>query len=181
MTWKNLQVQWKKLFESVSSSESHPSSGKELEDLVRSAFELSGAVALGPYSVPDAPERNSHKQLEQIDGFVFHQGLHCLVEAKHHREKVDFGPIAKMKMQLMRRPPATIGCIFSVLGFTEPAMILTRFSAPHSILLWEADDIEFGLAQEDMGKVLQLKHRYLTMYGIPFVNVEQLNEMEKDR
>ncbi|MFN9817569.1 MAG: ParA family protein, partial [Pseudanabaena sp.] len=44
------------------------------------------------------------------------------VESKDFADKkVDIAPIAKLRNQLLRRPTATVGLVFSRTGFTDPA------------------------------------------------------------
>ncbi len=43
---------------------------------------------------------------------------------------VNFEPIAKLRSQLMRRPSSAIASLFSMGGFTEPALSLLNFIYP---------------------------------------------------
>jgi hypothetical protein len=52
-------------------------------------------------------------EVEQIDGVVYSDELACLVECKDEAGKVNFEPIAKLRNQLLRRPGAAIGMVFS--------------------------------------------------------------------
>ena len=86
--------------------------GKAFEYLILRAFELEGARVVWPY----------RGWLEQVDGAVYVDGLSCLIECKHWKESLDFTPIARFKARVDRRPPATVGLLFSVSGFTMPAL-----------------------------------------------------------
>ncbi|MCU0352569.1 MAG: hypothetical protein MUD08_02330 [Cytophagales bacterium] len=142
-------------------------SGKALEYLVIRAFELSGSEVTYPYQV-----KFSKQVIEQIDGVVYHKGLACLVECKEYQQDaVNFEPIAKLRNQLMRRPAATVASIFSLSGFTEPALTLSNFVSPQTILLWEKDEIEYGLKNKNMSHCLWIKYKYCIEHGISNFNV----------
>jgi len=142
-------------------------SGKALEYLVIRAFELSGAEVTYPYQVT-----LSKQVIEQIDGVVYYKGLSCLVESKEYQQDaVNFEPIAKLRNQLMRRPAATIASVFSLSGFTEPALTLSNFISPQTILLWEKDEIAYGLQNNNMGDCLWMKYRCCIEHGISNYNV----------
>ncbi len=114
--------------------------GKAFEFLILRLFELEGAIIRYPYSVDILGESNA----EQIDGVIHFEELNLsvIVEFKDYSKNVNIEPIAKLRNQLLRRPSNAIGSIFSTTGFTMPALILTQFIAPQTILLWEKDHIE---------------------------------------
>ncbi|RKG94091.1 restriction endonuclease [Corallococcus terminator] len=134
--------------------------GKAFEHLILRAFEIEGAEVTWPFSV-----RRDGQELEQIDGAVRDDGLSCLVEAKHWAEKVDYTTIAKLRAQLNRRPSQVIGSVFSASGYTAPAKVLAQFTASPNVLLWELDDIEYGLKNRAMRKGLQAKFRHAVEHG----------------
>jgi hypothetical protein len=136
--------------------------GKALEYFLLRAFELEGAEVSYPYRIRMAAisAKESQTDLEQIDGVVYVNGMSCLIECKDNEKKrIDFEPIAKLRSQLMRRPSSTIASIFSMTGFTEPAMMLLNFIYPQTILAWEADEIEFCLQNKSFSKGLTEKYR----------------------
>lgn len=135
--------------------------GKAFEYLVLRAFQLEGAEVRWPYRVTIGSE-----EIEQIDGFVYVEGLTCLIECKDQSEKVRIEPIAKLRNQLLRRPATTVGLVFSRNGFTEPAIILTQFLAPQTILLWDGDEVIFALQQARMRRALMDKYRYCAEHGL---------------
>lgn len=140
--------------------------GKALEYLIIRAFQLEGANVKYPYSVSIEGE-----EAEQIDGIVYSSGLSCLVECKDLTDKVNVEPIAKMRNQLLRRPSATIGIIFSRSGFTDPALTLAQFNAPQTILLWGTDEIDFALQYKYFQQGLIDKYRYCVSHGYPDYNI----------
>ena len=135
--------------------------GKGLEYLILRAFELEGAEVTWPFSV-----RFEGYELEQLDGTINDDGLICLVEAKHEKKKIAYGPIAKLRSQLSRRPGQALGAIFSVSGFTREATILAQFHPPTNIVFWELDDIRHGLSTSGMRAGLKAKFQYAVKYGL---------------
>jgi hypothetical protein len=76
-----------------------------------------------------------------------------------------------MRNQLLRRPAATIGAIFSRSGFTAPAFTLAQYLAPQTILLWEGEELEFALGHEAMCRYLIDKYRYSVEEGMRHYNI----------
>jgi hypothetical protein len=145
--------------------------GEALEYLVLRAFELDSAeaaVVRYPYVV-----RLFDKTVEEIDGAVHLPGLSCLVESKDRGESVAFGPIAKMRSQLLRRPAGTIGVLFAKGEFTEPAIRLAHFTMPQAILLWPGAELELALRSERVCQFLRLKHRACVEDGIPDYDIRE--------
>jgi hypothetical protein len=131
-----------------------------LEYFILRAFELEGAEVRYPYSVPlnRISTQNSQRDMEQIDGVVYTQGIACLIECKDYKEAINFEPIAKLRSQLMRRPSSTIASIFSLSGFTEPALMLLNFIQPQTILAWEKDEITYCLEKRSFCNALVRKY-----------------------
>ncbi len=139
--------------------------GKAFEYLVPRAFELDGAVVRWPYEV------ELHGQVvEQIDGAVQVAGLYCLLECKDQKERLAIAPVAKMRNQLLRRPAASIGLIFSTSGYTAPAMELVGFLGSQTILLWYPEEIKLALDKERIVPLLQFKYRRCVEEGDPDVD-----------
>jgi len=159
--WEQLRALWQDIQEDNTLSDWQ--SGKAFEYFIIRAFELevSSKQVRYPYGVSMnviSPKENN-KDLEQIDGCVYVEGVSCLIECKDYRKKIDFEPIAKLRNQLMRRPSGTIASIFNMEGFTEPAMMLLNFIYPQTILVWEKDEIEYCLNEESFSKGLIEKYR----------------------
>jgi hypothetical protein len=136
--------------------------GKAFEYIVLRAFELEGAHVQWPFSVTLYGET-----LEQIDGAVHSNGLHCLIESKDYQEPINIEPIAKLRNQLMRRPAGTIGLVFARSGFTLPAITLTRMISPLNILLWEFGELEYAIGNVTMCQALQTKFLYAVERSMP--------------
>jgi hypothetical protein len=136
--------------------------GKAFEYLVLRAFQLDGADIRWPYSV-----RLFDEELEQIDGVIYYSGLSCLVESKDFvKDAVDTAPIAKLRNQLLRRPAGTLAAMFSRTGFTAPARSLSYFALPQTVLLWEGEELEYGLEQESICQQLVQKYRACVEEGL---------------
>lgn len=134
--------------------------GKAFEHLVVRAFELNKLTVEYPYHVP--PGGNP---IEEIDGVVYLGDIGFLLECKDRRS-TDVEAVAKLGLQLLRRPPATMGCVFATGQFTRPALTLADFAIPHRILLWSESDVDIALGRRDFKAMLQEKHRQLVMYGM---------------
>lgn len=154
--------------------------GKALEYLILRAFEVDGATVRYPFSVKIDGEIT-----EQIDGVIHIDGLSCLVEAKDYgREpdpndpndtntgnKVNFEPLAKLRNQLLRRPGATIGSLFTTSGFTSPALTLAKYLAPQTILLWEKAHLEEAMRRQKICSLLVQKYHWCVETGEPDFDV----------
>jgi Restriction endonuclease len=142
--------------------------GKAFEYLVLRAFELDGADVRYPF-----PASLFGEEVEEIDGAVYWGGMSCLVESKDLAGPVDFGPIAKLRSQLQRRPAETLGIFFSRNGFTVPALMLAQFLSPQSILLWRGDELEYALTQRSIGEALLRKYRARVEEGLSDYNIRR--------
>ncbi|MBP6822203.1 MAG: hypothetical protein KA368_11715 [Acidobacteria bacterium] len=163
--WRDLVGLWNKM---NSGTEVDWKPGKALEYLVLRAFQLEGAEVQWPYQV-----NVSGETIEQIDGVVYSDNLCCLIECKDLAEPVNIEPIAKPRNQLLRRPAATIGVIFSRTGFTTSAVTLAQFLAPQTILLWEGIEIEYALKKRVFRRSLDEKYRFCVENGFPNYNIKQ--------
>ncbi len=140
--------------------------GKAFELLVLRAFELEGAHIVWPYLVSPIAPLDSTGLMEQIDGAIYVDGMACVVESKHHRRPIDFGPIARFKARLDRRPPGVMGLMFSVSGFTKPALLETYFHPLRNLLLWTGADVDLALTR-GMRTGLRAKWRHAVERAVP--------------
>ena len=134
--WDNLIKLWSEI---ESGNTPNWDAGKALEYLILRAFQLNKSEVTWTYSVYLDGE-----EIEQIDGVVYADGLSCIIECKDTAKPVKIEPIAKLRNQLLRRPAATIGSIFSRSGFTEASETLAGFVAPQTILLWGGEEIKYS-------------------------------------
>ncbi|MEA3341844.1 MAG: restriction endonuclease [Chloroflexota bacterium] len=167
-SWKELLDLWKAI-----KADNTPGwgTGKAFEYLVLRAFQLEGAYVVWPYMVTigELTKTETKETAEQIDGFIHTvDGLACLVECKDYgKDRVNVEPIAKLRNQLLRRPSVVIGIAFSRGGFTDPASLLARFTAPQIILLWGGDEVEIALQNQWFCKGLTAKYRVCVAKGLP--------------
>jgi hypothetical protein len=139
--------------------------GKAFEYLVPRLFELDGARVRWPYNI------NLHGHIiEQIDGAVQAAGLHCLLECKDENDPLAIAPLAKMRNQLLRRPPSSIGLLFSTSGYTKPAQLLTGYLSGQTILLWHPEEIKQALDRRGIVSVLEDKYRVCVEEGVHDIN-----------
>lgn len=139
--------------------------GKALEYLIVRAFDLDGAKVRWPYET-----EMEGVVVEQIDGAIVAGHLHCLIECKNESKPLAIAPIAKMRNQLQRRPPATIGLIFSTSGYTGLAQTLARYIGSQTILLWNPSEIEHVVKRKRIVALLEAKYRYCVETGVNDAN-----------
>ena len=89
---------------------------------------------------------------------MYADGLSCLIECKHWKEPLDYAPIARFKARVDRRPPATVGLLFSVSGFTAPALHEAHVQPVRNVLLWAMPDVDLAL-RRGMRAALGVKWR----------------------
>jgi Restriction endonuclease len=143
--------------------------GRAFEYLILRAFQLDGAVIRWPYRV------DLHGEIvEQIDGVVVAAGLHAMVESKDQRDPVAIEPIAKLRNQLMRRPVATIGMVFSSSRYTAPALVLASYLAGQTILLWYAGEVSLALEKERIVPLLEAKYLGCVTDAVPDTDTTRL-------
>jgi hypothetical protein len=132
-------------------------------------FELDGARVRWPYEV-----RLHGYIVEQIDGAVEASGLRCLLECKDEKERLEIAPVAKMRNQLLRRPAASVGLIFSTSGYTQPAELLAGYLGSQTILLWQPREIKLAVEKGRIVPLLEVKYRLCVEEGIPDADTADL-------
>jgi hypothetical protein len=137
--------------------------GKAFEYLILRAFEIEGAEVQYPYAVT-----MQDVEVEQIDGAVHVDGVSALVESKDFGDdrRVNIEPISKLRSQLLRRPSSTIGMLFSRTGFTDPALVLSQYLSPQTILVWQGQEIEYALNNSRFRRGLMVKYRMAVHRGV---------------
>lgn len=123
----------------------------------------------------DTPEWRDGEALEYLVLLAFElDNSHvCLVESKDWGRNVPFGPIAKMRSQLLRRPAGTIGIMFVKEAFTQPAIWLAHFTLPQAILLWPGDELQSALEAGRICDFLRMKHRVRVENGMPDYDIRE--------
>ncbi len=143
--------------------------GKAFEHIVLRGFDLEqGGIVSWPYSVP-----LNGSIIEQIDGAVHLDTLSCLVETKDYADPLNIEPIAKLRNQLMRRPASTIGLVFTMSDFSDPAKSLTRIMNPLSVLLWDYQELKHAITNKVMCKGLKTKYMYAVEWGMPDYDIRK--------
>lgn len=145
--------------------------GKAFELLVLRAFEQEGAYVVWPYLVSPLAPLDLSGMVEQIDGAIYVDGMSCLVESKHQRAPIHFGPVARFKARLDRRPPGVLGLMFSVSGFTDPALREAYIHPVRNVLLWDGADIAFAI-RHGMRAGLQAKWRWAVERATPDLKLD---------
>lgn len=167
LDWGGLRQLWRTIQQRITPP--GWAAGKSFEYAVLRAFELDGATVRYPFTVT-----LEGQTVEQVDGAVHVGALSCLVEAKDYVAAINFEPVAKMRSQLLRRPAATIGSIFTTSSFTAPALTLAKFLAPQTILLWEAAHFGYALQHERISDLLVRKYQWCAETGEPDFDVTLL-------
>jgi hypothetical protein len=146
-----------------------PNDGKAFENLILSAFKNEGAIVKSSYSVSIF-----ETIVEQIDGAVHlpSSNISMLIECKNQSANVNIEPMAKLRNQLLRRPSGTIGSVFTTAAYTYPAIMLSHFVFPQTILLWEKMEIDYCLKNNCFIPGAKAKYRYALEEGIPNFNAE---------
>jgi Restriction endonuclease len=135
--------------------------GKAFEYLVPRLFELDGAIVRWPYEV----HLHGHV-VEQIDGAIKVAGLYCLLECKDQKEPLAIAPVAKMRNQLQRRPSASVGMIFSMSAYTQPARVLVGYLGIQTILLWFPGELRLAIDRQRIVPLLEFKYGVCVEEGI---------------
>jgi hypothetical protein len=100
--------------------------------------------------------------------------LHCLLECKNEKDPLAIAPVAKMRNQLLRRPAASVGLIFSTSGYTQPAQVLAGYLGSQTILLWHPEEINLAVDNGRIIPLLEVKYRACVEDGIHDVNTAVL-------
>ncbi len=142
--------------------------GSVFERWIVEAFRLDGADVDAPYVVTMTTSR---RPMEQIDGLVRSHWQAFIIESKNWAKDVDFAPIARLNEQVQRRPPSTLGLVFSSKGFTSACIDLVAMIRPLRILLFDRLDLEHVVRERNMVIALQTKWHLAVKYGKPSLPV----------
>lgn len=145
--------------------------GKAFEYLVVRAFQLDGADVRWPYTVKlgDVQVGDSAMTVEQFDGAVYLGERMFLIESKDLADPVSIDAVAKMRLRVERRPPGTMGLLFSTSGFSTVAEMLAQFVSPLNVLFWTGEDLDAALDFEAGGAMqrgLRLKLNWAMEHGL---------------
>jgi len=163
---ENLRATWLAL---VGSSEGGPptfrdevidprKSGWVFERWVLEAFRLDGVQGYHRFA---SPMTTSGRTREEIDGLVYDGWQGFLIEAKNEGNRVGIDPIFRLHLMAEQRPIGTMGLMFSMSGFTDPAIELAERLRPIRILLFDRNDLDWAITPE--GGMLAMVRRKWTL------------------
>jgi hypothetical protein len=165
------------MWEAIQSDQGVPDwpQGTALEYLILRAFQLEGAKVTWPFRVypPKSRQQPGKVQLEQIDGAIYFSGYAFLVEAKDREDSIDFGAVAKLKAQLLRRPHSVFGAVFSISEFTDAALALADLLPPPNVLLWGGPEINLALRRQRLRAGMERKLQYAIEHGFPDLDLTE--------
>lgn len=152
--------------------------GWVFEHWVCEAFRLVAAPTdrvRGPFTVrPDSSERTK----EEVDGLMTLGWQGFLIQSKFEADPTPFDPIARLYLQVGRRPRGTIGLFFSRV-YSTAAEELARELRPIRVLLFRTEEIQWALTREpplDMLEVVRRKWRLALESASPDENVTNYSE-----
>jgi hypothetical protein len=144
--------------------------GWVFEHWVCEAFRLvaePGDRVRGPFIVhSDSSERTK----EEVDGSMTLGWQGFLIQSKFEADPTPFDPIARLYLQVGRRPQGTIGLFFSR-DYSDAAEELARELRPIRVLLFRAGEIQWALTREpplDMLEVVRRKWRLALESASPY-------------
>jgi hypothetical protein len=103
-------------------------------------------------------------EIEQIDGAVYADGLSCIIETKDHADSIGFEPVAKLALQLQRRPGAAVGLLFSSSKLSMSVLEAVKVHPLRNLLLWQGADIDLAF-QHGLRAALRIKWRMAVERG----------------
>jgi hypothetical protein len=125
----------------------------------------------GPFTVRlDSSDRTK----EEVDGLVSLGWQGFLLQCKLEADPTPFDPIARLYLQVGRRPQGTMGLFFSR-TYSQAAEELVKELRPIRVLLFRTNEIDWALTREpplDMLEVVRRKWRTALESGVPDVLVQ---------
>lgn len=149
--------------------------GMALQYLVVRSFELEGAEVTYPFSVNKPVNITTKKRIvEQLDGVVYipKYGLSIIIESKDKRKNSNIEPVAKLTLQLNKRPSSTIGAIFSSKSFTDSTIYQVTTLHHPTVLLWEKNDIDYCLKKKGFIIGMITKYKHAVEHGIRVLDLK---------
>jgi hypothetical protein len=135
--------------------------GWVFEHWVCEAFRLVAKEAdrvQGPFTVR---HDSSDRIEEEVDGMVTLGWQGFLIQSKLESDPTSFDPVARLYLQVGRRPRGTIGLFFSR-AYSKAAEELARELRPIRVLLFRTEEIHWALTKEsplDMLEIVRTKWR----------------------
>jgi hypothetical protein len=184
-----LHAAWRELFPEFHGSEdprrfagrglNAQQAGWVFEHWICSAFRLVTAPAdrvRGPFTVPmELTERTK----EEIDGSAALGWQGFLIQSKLQADPIPFEPIARLHLQVGRRPERTIGLFFAR-EYSRAAEELLKELRPIRVLLFSAVEINWALTREpplDMLEIVRRKWWLALEFGRPDALLDRASEL----
>jgi hypothetical protein len=148
------------------------------EHWVCEAFRLAGGEAILVNESVKVPSLNKEKVLEEIDGLAILGWQGFLIQCKLESQPTPFDPIARLHLQVERRPRGMLGLFFSR-DYSDSAIELARELRPIRVLLLRVDEIALELkAPEpfDMLGLVRKKWLKAIMYAIPDFDLKVMRD-----
>jgi hypothetical protein len=129
----------------------------------------------GPFTVHlDSSERAK----EEVDGLVTLGWQGFLIQSKLESDPTPFDPIARLHLQVERRPLGTLGLFYSR-AYSRAAEELVRELRPIRVLLFRTREIDWALTRSqplDMLEIVRRKWRAALELAIPDFPISQLSD-----
>ena len=125
---------------------------------------------IGPFTVP---MESNERTKEEVDGLVALAWQGFLLQAKLETRPVAFEPIARLHLQVGRRPEGTLGLFFAQ-GYSQAAEELVKELRPIRVLLFRVDEMHEALTREPslgMLEMVRWKWRMALKLGRPDVSL----------
>ncbi len=180
---------WRDLFPEFSSSEAPrrfdgriltpQQAGWVFEHWVCSAFRLVATPTdrvRGPFTVP---MESTERAKEELDGSAALGWQGFLVQSKLNDDPIPFEPIARLHLQVGRRPEGTLGLFFAR-EYSQAAEELVMELRPIRVLLFRAREIHEALTKTpplDMLEMVRRKWWLALELGRPHASLDQLSEL----
>ena len=130
--------------------------GWVFERWIMEAFRLDGVRGYPRFT---NPMTTTGRPREEIDGLLYDGWQGFLVEAKHEADRLGIDPIFRLHLMAEQRPVGTIGLLFSLSGFTEPALEIADRLKPIRVLLFDKDDLAWAI-WEDLGLLAMVRRKW---------------------
>ncbi len=124
------------------------------------------------------PSLSSEKVQEEVDGLATVGWQGFLVQCKLENRPTPFDPIARLHLQVERRPQGTLGLFFSQ-DYSNSAVELARELKPIRVLLLRVEEIVLELKRPvpfDMLGLVSRKWRAAMMYARPDFNLKLMRD-----
>ena len=148
------------------------------EHWICEALRLAGGEEILLDESVKVPSLNNEKVLEEIDGLAILGWQGFLIQCKLENHPTPFDSIARLHLQVERRPQGTLGLFFSR-EYSTSAVELARELRPIRVLLPRVEEISLELKKPqpfDMLQLVRRKWRAVMLYGRPDYELAMIKE-----